>query len=100
MSARGGAAVARWAHNPKVGRSNRPPATDGAAGRLRFVISESYWHALRVLEFEDDARQGSRATSRLCSRLDSSQSGYSPRRVATVAGTSSERTQRSFARLL
>jgi hypothetical protein len=26
-SARGGAAAARWAHNPKVGGSNPPPAT-------------------------------------------------------------------------
>ena len=26
---RGGAAVARWAHNPKVGGSNPPPATKG-----------------------------------------------------------------------
>jgi hypothetical protein len=27
-SARGGAAAARWAHNPKVGGSNPPPATN------------------------------------------------------------------------
>src|SRR5688572_5237172 len=34
---RGGAAAARWAHNPKVGGSNPPPATrDFNAGTERF----------------------------------------------------------------
>jgi hypothetical protein len=29
--------VARWAHNPKVGGSNPPPATNGVAGLDRLV---------------------------------------------------------------
>jgi 5-methylcytosine-specific restriction endonuclease McrA len=44
MASRGGAAVARWAHNPKAGSSNLPPATGAAASGPRFVLLESYWH--------------------------------------------------------
>src|SRR5215212_9881592 len=34
---RGGAAAARWAHNPKVGGSNPPPATQIESDRVRLL---------------------------------------------------------------
>ena len=37
LVSRGGAEAARWAHNPKVGGSNPPPATS------RVVVASSHW---------------------------------------------------------
>src|SRR5699024_10568822 len=38
MVSRGGAEAARWAHNPKVGGSNPPPATSGEHQALCLVF--------------------------------------------------------------
>ena len=48
---RGGAGVARWAHNPKVVGSNPAPATKRKAGSKDsvFLFLLSYVHRLRFI---------------------------------------------------
>src|SRR5438093_10584025 len=48
---RGGAVVARWAHNPKVGGSNPSPAIEGAGENRPFFF------AFRVLAFQNRSAQ-------------------------------------------
>ena len=56
---RGGAVVARWAHNPKVGGSNPSPAIEGRLNKPPFLFG------LEALRFIESAiRRGGQFTVR------------------------------------